>query len=420
MDRKISRQLSLVDWDFVLGDEPNAAGLHWYPGTFVPGLPAAIIEGLTSERDIVLDPYSGVGTTAIAAVVRGRAAVCCEFNPIAAMSSFVAVGMLALRAEKLPLFDFVFQHTRHLVEAASQLQPRLMLGRDTEQRAIDKYISGITGIAPTRLMKQIFGTQASVAVLGRWYHPTTLSHIRSFIHRVKLDDRSGFIQLFALTMMSAIARPLSSQTRSWGHIADNVYPKELSRKDLSRAAIVWLNRTYSRSNALAPSTSLPRVRPFFTLRIHDWSSPRSVRLPLGKAQLLLTSPPYAGAIDYILSQRLSLYLLGYSEADISAIGKSELGARRKRFDPAHIHNWAADLASATERQLPLLSTVANAVFVMPHKDHGRELGEERIRELMEASGFSLAFSSDRSIRQARARQFWTSIKRESILIFERT
>src|SRR5689334_18616230 len=100
-----ARQLAQIDWDFVTGDEIEAGGIHWYPGSFVPGLPGALIEALTMPNDTVFDPYGGAGTTAIAAIARGRGIICCDINPVAVLSSFAAAGLLALRLSDRALFD---------------------------------------------------------------------------------------------------------------------------------------------------------------------------------------------------------------------------------------------------------------------------------------------------------------------------
>ena len=242
----------------------------------------------------------------------------------------------------------------------------------------------------------------------------------AMIERLQDFRSSTFMRLIALAMLSAIARQLCSQTRSWGHVADNVYPAVYSAKDVARAASNWIARTRARFDYIGRGVSLPKSRPFFSVRRVDWMLDEDIDLKRGCAQLLLTSPPYAGAIDYVLSQRLSLYLLGYDAATVSSLCARETGARRKRFNPHHVANWAADLEKETERQVATLSEMAFAAFVMPHKDHGRDAGVTALRQFMAQQGWTLAFSRDRSIRQVRARQSWTSIKRETMLIFERS
>ena len=145
MDASRLRQIALVDWDFVLNDDVAAAGLHWYPGSFVPGLPAALIEALTTRGDSVIDPYGGVGTTSIAAISRGRSAICCDINPVATMSSFVGVSLLALRVGAPELFYVVFEQLQLLVDATTNVQPSLSLSGRSLVRSIDRYIESIFG-----------------------------------------------------------------------------------------------------------------------------------------------------------------------------------------------------------------------------------------------------------------------------------
>jgi len=57
--------------------------LYRYPGRMSPHLARALIVGLTEPGDIVLDPFSGGGTTAVEALSNGRRAICCDLNALA-------------------------------------------------------------------------------------------------------------------------------------------------------------------------------------------------------------------------------------------------------------------------------------------------------------------------------------------------
>jgi DNA modification methylase len=137
------------------------------------------------------------------------------------------------------------------------------------------------------------------------------------------------------------------------------------------------------------------------------------------ADLLLTSPPYADAIDYSLSQRLSLYLLGYKDKEIGAFVASEIGARRKRFMSSSRTSWSDELVGAIKRQAAGVKDEGTICLVLPHKDSGRSNGEENIKAALEAMGWSIVFERDRSIHQSHTRQSWTSIKQETIIVFVR-
>jgi len=60
-----------------------------------------------------------------------------------------------------------------------------------------------------------------------------------------------------------------------------------------------------------------------------------------------------------------------------------------------------------------------SAFVLPHKDAGRDLGAQIMADSMTVWGWERLVEVDRSIRQMRARQSWTSIKRETIHVFGR-
>ncbi|KRR23602.1 hypothetical protein CQ13_06120 [Bradyrhizobium retamae] len=220
-------------------------------------------------------------------------------------------------------------------------------------------------------------------------------------------------------MVSSIARQLSSQTKSWGHIADNVLPHELVEKDVQRAANDWLQRTAKRIERYEPLGNVSAMKPLCYVRELDWLSADEITLP-EHPRLLVTSPPYAGAIDYTLAQRLSFYLLGANDDEVKRLCSIESGARRKRFNKQHIAEWSGELSRSVERQISIMEAPAVAAFVMPHKDHGRDRGETDLKSVMTAHGWKIEFEKHRSIRQVRARQSWTSIKRETILIFEKT
>lgn len=70
----VVRRLNGVDWDFpgarTLGGSVHA--LHWFPGNFIPQIPAHLIQLLSRPGDLVLDPFCGSGTTGAEAYRLGR------------------------------------------------------------------------------------------------------------------------------------------------------------------------------------------------------------------------------------------------------------------------------------------------------------------------------------------------------------
>lgn len=65
----------------------QASSIHEisYRACFKPQLPAYFIERLSKEGDIVYDPFSGRGTTAVEAALQGRKVIANDINPLSAM-----------------------------------------------------------------------------------------------------------------------------------------------------------------------------------------------------------------------------------------------------------------------------------------------------------------------------------------------
>jgi len=60
-------------------------GYHRYPAKFIPQLVSRLIEKYTKEGDLVVDPFSGCGTTLVESKVMGRPSVGVDINPVAVL-----------------------------------------------------------------------------------------------------------------------------------------------------------------------------------------------------------------------------------------------------------------------------------------------------------------------------------------------
>jgi hypothetical protein len=414
MDPRIQRQLSTLNWDFVDDDGGVAAGLHWYPGTFVPSVPAALIEALTQEGQVVFDPYCGVGTTGIAATIRSRNSVLTDLNPVALLSTSAAMALatLAIGDERKLLLGLDI--VDHLVDLMAGRATLLRFGREPVAE-VDNSITRYCDNLPDFSIGKRSSSLDDLSSLAPWFDAGTAHWLKRFLDVCVEHLGRGFLFLIAATMISSVVRSLSSQTQSWGHIADNVRPKLILAKDPESAMRRWLSRTRSRFLKVGRQSESRRPGRF-TISQANWMVASALEVP-STYDLIVTSPPYAGAIDYALAQRLSLYLFGWDEQDIALLVNSEIGARRKRSKADHISSWANQVAQVASLHTQFARPGSHAAYVLPHKDSGRAMGEEAIVASMQNANWSVDLIVDRSIRQARARQSWTSIKKETILVF---
>jgi adenine-specific DNA-methyltransferase len=89
-------RLVAEEWEFGVMDIPNVKANHpektIHPCQFPIELPERCVLALTNERDWVLDPFAGVGSTLLAALMNSRRAIACEKN-----EEYVAITHRRLR-----------------------------------------------------------------------------------------------------------------------------------------------------------------------------------------------------------------------------------------------------------------------------------------------------------------------------------
>jgi hypothetical protein len=406
------RMLRAIDWDFARPRSGYVAPPHWYPGTFVPALSDALIEALTPMGGTVFDPYAGIGTSGWSALRTGRSVHLADVNPVACLASYATTSLLALRRKHK---DWSTRALSATSEAAGR--PEDLFGspaRGADAR-VDQLVSETSSPDPAAMLDMVTAGPPNWDALSIWIESSTLDDLRVLSDAVAVSP-SSYVRLLGTCMISAVARNVCSQHASWGHIADNVKPREMKVQNVRAAAARWIKRT--RAFLEQPMLAIPSdATPMSNVQLRDWSI--AGQPGTADADLLLTSPPYADAIDYTLAQRLSLYLLGHDEFSLRGLVANEIGARRKRAKSTSRTEWSQQLCVALIEQLTWLKQSGSVCLVLPHKDSGRSAGEMDLKSTLTNLGWNLLLEQDRSIHQSHTRQSWTSIKKETIIVFRR-
>jgi len=103
-----SDELSKLDFlDYIVNihdkDEGYSRAYYSYPAKFLSHVPQKLIEKFTSKNDLVLDPYSGGGTTALEASLLGRKVSVYDINPLAILITNAKTTKLIPNKVKLSL-----------------------------------------------------------------------------------------------------------------------------------------------------------------------------------------------------------------------------------------------------------------------------------------------------------------------------
>lgn len=270
---------SLVSWLKV--GERATHYIHPYPAKLLP----QIAHFFLAAREYfgyglrVLDPFGGTGTVALEALLSGNKAYFSDANPLARLIAKV-------KTTSLP---------------AEQIRAELSL-------VVNLYKKSRASSPP------------DVVNLEKWFQPATiraLVRLKSAIHQC----RNGDIRDFFLIAFSATARKVST--------ADPRLSVPVQRKDLSTAETpdvlkVFLHQAESNIQRMKTYAEFDTAHAqaecvgFDARRIKKpgrWNAESEDDLEPSSIDLIITSPPYAGAQKYIRASSLSLGWLDLIESN---------------------------------------------------------------------------------------------------------
>jgi hypothetical protein len=330
------RRLDRVNWNFPgAGTDPGSVhALHWFPGNFIPQIQAVLIQLLSDPGDLVLDPFGGSGTTGVEAVRLGRRSITSD-----RMSACVLIS-----GAKLAMLAGALDH-RTRIELLTQLT------FDHECRSDHVGRRGEGGNSE----------------LGAWYASDTLAQLR-YIWALVEGQTSEANRLVLTALFSDVlfdcAAPGGAFTRTggrrrhhWGWVADNVHPRVLAEHD----AIDRFRQRLVPQNLARPGPFgliLPAMSGAGLVLQQD---ARKMALTDGSFDLIVTSPPYVGVIDYTHANRLLYTWMGWSMEDER---RDEIGARFRRKRSKLVDEYLDDMRRSRDEIYRVLRRGAFIAMVL--------------------------------------------------------
>ena len=241
-------QVPVYEEELWTSRQRQACSIHEvsYRACFKPQLPAYFIERLSDEGDLVYDPFSGRGTTAVEAALRGRRVVANDINPLSSIFARprlevphvsevdARLGAIDLRQKIRPTLDLtMFFHRdteRELLNLRAYLNARR---RSRSEDAIDRWIrmvatNRLTGHSPgffsvyTLPPNQAITAEGQVKINQRLEQKPPYRDVRELILRKSVQLQSGLTAADRerLRRAAAHARFLegaAAATRAIGH-----------------------------------------------------------------------------------------------------------------------------------------------------------------------------------------------------------
>ena len=338
---EVVRRLSAVDWNFS-GTQTYRRfvhALHWFPGNFIPQIPAHFIQVLSRAGDLVVDPFCGSGTTGAEAYRLGRRS---RQSDVCRASIQVAEGKLAvlrlprLRERARSILDQLY--FEELARCTRRISPELM----------------------------------------EWYDSDTLEQLNFLWEQVSRTQEKllrAALELVFSDVLFSCASAGGSKTRTggdrrhhWGWIADNVKP------NVPR----WRNAIHAFRERLQHAVEIAEVEGRRVAIGCDVVREPVSRLSCGEgmADLVVTSPPYLGVIDYALANRMSYLWMGW---DVDEDRQLELGSRRTRNHTRARERYLDGIEVAVSRIQAAMRPGAYCAVVIGASRKYEEMAERTLR-----------------------------------------
>lgn len=306
-------------------------GLHEYRGKFFPQLVRSLITiAGASPSATVLDPMCGSGTAPCEALSVGHPVLGADLNPLSVLISRVKCSIVAS-----PPNGNIIDHSLKVVE-------------NFKFEAVDP--------------KTVWPAD-DLSYLGRWFAPEAISDIASILASIKSVRRPDVRELL-LVCLSNIIRSVS-----WQKETDLRVRKEVSPYTPGEAI--------SRFSA-GVSEQIERISPYLRVLggrglgpLHEIREGDAVSVDAlfsehrGKIDLIVTSPPYATALPYLDTDRLSLVVLGLLSRREHALRERSMIGTREITEAVREQEWLRYLER--EKELPAaVKTLVHEIAVAYH------------------------------------------------------
>ena len=286
---------------------------HAFAAKFPPQLPAFFIQHLTVEGEVVLDPMVGSGTAVLEAQLLGRNAIGFDIDPLAYRVSLIKT----MRLDAAEVADAASGVIRAAQKALA------------EPDALDRRLS--SALVPETL-----------AFIDYWFLASTrreLFALSSAISRVENARVRTFLEV-AFSSIIVTKSGGVSLARDLAHTRPHKVAAKAPKNALDQFA----------ARVRKSIMSLADVLPMDSVLICR-ADARSMPLEDNTVDLIVTSPPYANAIDYMRAHKFSLVWLGDPIKGLSELRSTYIGTEKTGGEALHAYGPVSEgvLAELSQR-----------------------------------------------------------------------
>lgn len=304
---------------------------HPYKGRYYPQLIKPLLNITAKKGDIILDPFCGCGTTLLESYFNQMNSIGVDLNPIAYFISKVKTQSVNLDVDKLKkIMKKLLKHCKREITVF-----RNQLNQKTSLDIFTQYSSSII----VRLKNRI----PNIPNIYKWFSEGIIEElliILENINKINENDIKDFCKLALSSIIKRVSNwdPKQVRQRLLKKPRENVPVLEIFEKQIKKNYLIVY--TYSKIR------SKLHIDPECYSEVHLHDSRRLDFIEDKSIDAIVTSPPYATALPYIDTDRLSMVIIGLMEyRSKEQIKKMMIGERditpseRDRLEEEFLDNY---------------------------------------------------------------------------------
>jgi DNA modification methylase len=286
LNRLLENDLSFKD-----GKRNLIHSLHAFAAKFPPQLPRYFIQGLTVPGETVLDPMVGSGVTIVEAWLQCRNALGVDLDPLARLISRV--------------------RTRDYIPQTVDDEGHLTINNARKLIQLTYF--------PQALLEQY--DNATKKFIDYWFTPSIQIELAALVLAIREQTDENLRELFLLILSSIIITKSGgvSMARDLAHTR----PHKVDDK-IPKSAITLFSSQLNKATKAIKEIELLQKGCAEVIS----GDCRSLPLPSESIDLIVTSPPYANAIDYMRANKFSLVWLGEDIRSLSILRSKYIGSEK--------------------------------------------------------------------------------------------
>lgn len=290
--------------------------IHDYRGKFFPQLVKALsnVSELPSGS-VILDPMCGSGTTLVEANLAGYEALGLDLNPLSVLISQTKCAILRV-APKV------------IIEEYERIREALLVPRQRSQGSPLPYLNSLP--------------KGDQRYLTSWFAPHVLTDLDFIARLLTTIPQSAIRDLFWLCL-SDILRPVSWQKTDDLRVRREVKPG--GDIDVVAAYLAQLGKTVGHVVGILLEEEHTQYKEFRVVHADARQVSKVFEAYRGRVGAVITSPPYATALPYLDTDRLSLCYLKLLPRDTHRAAEYQMIGNREITPTLRAKLWGQYLQS---------------------------------------------------------------------------